>query len=385
MRWRRYRRQIALWYLRTFLRMNRASIRIRNIFWRRSILLGRSVLRPFHRYSRFLGFWKASAAAAVAENPVVVISSDLPGLVGASRAARRLRRPHMHDCHELYLESTALTRTDRYLLRRHERRHMRRADTVLAVNRSIANEYRRRYGLRRVRVIRNCAQRPAQFAPVEIRDLAQLPRSSRVLLYQGGFSRGRGLDVVLAGLAQLPQDVALVLLGYGPLEESLRSQANGLGITSRFRILPAVPPDELLPVTASATLGVIPYQPVSLNNYFCLPNKIYEYTAVGVPVIASDLPELRKIAVTAGCGITYNSYDPSSFAAATMSMLDPVTYASTRRSAELYGHHHHWGLERLRLEDAVAQLHPLPQPLSESPAFVSDQGDERAQLRPAVA
>src|SRR5690606_15785703 len=102
-----------------------------------------------HRFSRFVAYWRASAHIVIGARPDLVVSSDLPGLVGANRAARALRRPHLHDCHELYLESTALSRLDKLLFRTFERRAMRRADAVVAVNRSIGAEYQRRYRLSR--------------------------------------------------------------------------------------------------------------------------------------------------------------------------------------------------------------------------------------------
>lgn len=351
-------RWLQLLAIRWVRRTGRAVVRLRNAGWRVLVRTVRSALRPFHRFSRFLAYWQASSEVAVAAAPDLVVSSDLPGLVGASRAARRLRRPHVHDCHELYLESTALTRLDRWLFRRYERRHMRRADLVLAVNHSIATEYRRRYRLRRVRVVRNCAQLPVRLQPVSLRDLARLPARSSVVLYQGGFSPGRGLDVLIDGVSRLPAQVALVLLGFGSLEEELRRQAAARGIADRFRILPAVRPEDLLAVTASATVGVIPYQPVSRNNYFCLPNKVFEYTAVGVPIIAADLPELRKIAVGAGCGVVFDSYDPGSFTAAANDLLQPHAYERAKAAAGRYGMENHWDVERRRFETALARVMP---------------------------
>jgi len=306
----------------------------------------KGVLRPWHRTSRFFAFWRESARRGVELAPDLVVSSDLPGLVGAGRIARRLGIPHLHDCHELYLESTSFRPIERRVLSPVERRYIRRADSVLAVNQSIALAYGQRYGREPV-VVRNCASRLA--ADPEVRDLrvlAGLPSSARVVLYQGGFSVGRGLEVCVASVAELPVDVHLVLLGFGPLREELVEQADALGVADRVHVLDAVPPEELASCTISATVGLMPYQPVSQNNFLALPNKIFEYTAAGVPIVVSDFPELRRVAVDAGCGDVYDPFDPGSLAAALRRVLEPMRYLQHRTAARVFGSVNVWEKER---------------------------------------
>lgn len=312
-------------------------------------------LRRVSRVESFFRFWAGSEAVVRRLAPDVVVSSDLPGLVGASRAARSLGIRQVHDCHELYLESTSFKRWEQRLLAPIERRHMRRTAAVVAVNRSIAEEYDQRYGIL-PRVVRNCASPPSADSPErDIRDLAGIPAGTRVVLYQGGFGVGRGLDVALAAMRDVPSDIHLVMLGYGPLEAHLRSTAAELGLGDRVHIVPAVPPEELLSYTASADAGLIPYQPVSKNNYYSLPNKCFEYTSVGVPLIVSDLPELRRVAVDGGCGVTYDSYDPASLSVAISKVMHPSMHQTFRLGAEAFGAANSWEREREVLVGAFSE------------------------------
>jgi glycosyltransferase involved in cell wall biosynthesis len=234
-----------------------------------------------------------------------------------------------------------------------ERRWLRRADSVVAVNESIALEYGRRYGRVPV-VVRNCASRLEEDLPVrDLRLLAGLPETAQVVLYQGGFSAGRGLEVCVAAAADLPADTHLVLLGFGPLRETLVELAGTLGVTDRVHVLDAVPPEELAACTVSATVGLMPYQPVSRNNQLALPNKVFEYTAVGVPIVTSDLPELRRIAVDAGCGEVYDPFDATSLATALRRVLDPTEHERYRSAARAFGRTNVWENER---EILVAEL-----------------------------
>jgi glycosyltransferase involved in cell wall biosynthesis len=316
-------------------------------------------LRPTHTIETYLSFWRRSQQHAEAHAPDLLVSSDLPGLVGANRASRRLGVGHYHDCHELYLESTHITRLERRVLGPYERAHMRRASFVVAVNQSIAGEYEARYGVRPT-VVRNCADAPAGGEVRDLRRLAGLGLEDRVLLYQGGFVHGRGLDVCVAALSRLPEDVHLVMLGYGPLEHQLREWATEHGVSDRLHVVSAVPPEELLSYTASATVGLVPYQPISRNNHYTLPNKIFEYTSVGLPVVASDLPELRRVVVDHGCGAVFDPYDPEAQAAALRDVLRPTWLPVHQAAARRFGAANTWQLERRIAVDGISRLLPVP-------------------------
>lgn len=317
----------------------------------------RRVLLTTNRTQRFHVFWRESERLIRGYAPDLVVSSDLPGLVGASRAARHLGIQQLHDCHELYLESTSFTWYERLILAPIERKHMRRAARVVAVNVSIADEYGERYGVRPT-VVRNCAHRPEVHEVRDLRPLAGLEPDADVVLYQGGFSIGRGLDVCVAAMVEAPASAHLVLLGYGPLAAELLELARTHGVADRVHVLGAVPPSELLAYTASATVGLIPYQPVSKNNFYSLPNKIFEYTSVGVPVVASDLPELRRIAVDAGCGVVYDPYDPQSLAKALRTVLESDHLVGLRAAAERFGEENSWEVERQVLVTAFTEICP---------------------------
>src|SRR5699024_2428979 len=256
-----------------------------------------------------------------------------------SIAARRLGVPHLHDCHELYLESTTLRPYERTVLWPIEKAYLRRADTVVIVNRTIRDEYERRYGVRGT-VLRNAA--PAvpedlRAAPMDIRTLAGIGRDAKVVLYQGGLVPGRGLDVCVRAAAHFEDGVHLVFIGKGKSHDELTALADEAGVTDRVHFLPAVEPGELPAYTVAADVGLIPYQPVSRNNEYALPNKAFEYTGAGIPFVASDLAELRRIAETAGCGEVYDPYDPRQLAAAVRTVLDPERYPTYRRNAEAFG------------------------------------------------
>ena len=86
--------------------------------------------------------------------------------------------------------------------------------------------------------------------------------------------------------------------------------------------MPAVPPDELLGWVAAADVVAMPIQPSTLNHRLTTPNKLFEAMAVGVPVVASDLPGMAPIVRETGCGVVCDPTDPAAIAAAIASILD---------------------------------------------------------------
>ncbi|MBE1523397.1 glycosyltransferase involved in cell wall biosynthesis [Nesterenkonia lutea] len=251
----------------------------------------------------------------------------------------------------MYLESTSFKGYEKRLLQPIEALFMRRADSVVVVNQSIRDVYRDRYGVEGT-VLRNCGPAVPQDtldSPVDIHQLLDLPRGASIVLYQGGLAQGRGLDVLVAASADFPEGAHTVLVGSGRERESLGRQVEELGLVDRVHFIPAVLPHELAGYTAAAAVGVIPYQPVSTNNFLALPNKVFEYTGAGIPFVASDLPELRRIARDEGCAAVYDPFDPQGLAAAVTKILTPSDREMYRRAAAEFGRCNTWERERLIL------------------------------------
>ena len=51
-------------------------------------------------------------------------------------------------------------------------------------------------------------------------------------------------------------------------------------------------------ITPAGELGIIPYQSIDLNSRYCTPNKLFDFIVAGLPILANDLPELRKFVRT---------------------------------------------------------------------------------------
>src|SRR5690606_40482492 len=68
-----------------------------------------------------------------------------------------------------------------------------------------------------------------------------------------------------------------------------------LQLEQPVRFIPTVALPELPSYTASADIGVQPIENTCLNHYTTDSNKLFEYVQAGLPVVASDLPEIRRV------------------------------------------------------------------------------------------
>ncbi|HLO34785.1 MAG TPA: glycosyltransferase [Candidatus Deferrimicrobium sp.] len=244
--------------------------------------------------------WAGSAAAAAPPSDVQH-GHDLSGLEAAGRARRRLGGRLVYDSHEVFVEagSAALrSRVIKSLLSRSERAWSRGAVALVTVNDSVARELGRRLRPARTVVVHNAPERwdPPATPPDLIRAATGIPAASPITLYHGGFSAHRGLEELAAAILEPRMDrVHAVYLGYGAMRQDLDRLAADARFGGRLHVLDAVPSGDLGRWIASADVGVMVIQPSTLNHRLSTPNKLFECLAAGIPVVASDFPEMRSI------------------------------------------------------------------------------------------
>lgn len=226
----------------------------------------------------------------------VVVAHDLPMLAVGRALAAEFKARLVYDSHELYCEQE-FARWQKKTWAAIEQRHIHACDRVITVNPSIARELEKRYALEKVFVIHN-AERVGPL-PERSRYLHErfgIARDQRILLFQGGLSAGRNLTELVQAMTGLESsNIHLVILGNGQMARELQRIVARQGLEKRVHFHPAVPQAQLLSITRSADAGIIPYQAICLNNYYCTPNKLFEFISAGLPILASDLPELRRL------------------------------------------------------------------------------------------
>ena len=307
----------------------------------------------------------ARAAAATAERvaraaggdlPLVLHAHDLRGLAAAVAARDRIGRGEIvYDSHEIFVEAGEHAERPgraRHALRALERRLAASAVALVTVNEALAERLGPALGIKRVVVVRNCPPRwtPPADGTDRLRGATGIPAAAPILLYHGGLAPGRGIDTLIAAVREPGlEDAHLVFLGFGPWAARVRALAAQRSSAGRVHVLPPVPPDELLEWVAGADVAVAPIEPTTLNHRLSTPNKVFEALAAGVPVVASDFPQLRAIVDGLGdgpLGAVADPRDPHAVAAAVRSILDAdAPGRATLRARCLAAAHARWNWE----------------------------------------
>ena len=302
------------------------------------------------RFLRFYlkAFWRAMRAKAE-----VVHAQDLYSLPVAYAAAKRHGAALIYDSHEYYLGMGSLVgrRFERSIWALVERVFIGKADRVITVGDAIADILRARYNIRRPVVVRNCPVFSRSGRSDALREWLGIPKSVAILLYQGGIQRGRGLFMILESLRRV-ENCCFVALGDGHILDEVRGAARRLGLADRTFFPGSVPLQDLMRYTVSADVGICLIENTCLSYYYSLPNKLFEYMMVGLPMVVSDFPEMSKVVREAQAGLLVDPENPAEISDAIRRLLNDADLRRTisrqgLRAAEVK---YNWERESSKLE-----------------------------------
>lgn len=249
-------------------------------------------------------FWTRAVREASGDlSPALVHAHSLASLPASVALARRAGVPLVYDAHELETERNVWPAPVKAVAKLVERALMPRVDAVLSVAGRIVDHYRDAYPstTRRYLLVRNFPMRRWRpgARPSPMREVLAIPEGDIIFLYLGAQGPNRGVETVLEVFSSAPPGRHAVFMGRGPLEGVIRDAA---ARTPAIHLLPPVRGEDVLTWAAGADAGLALFQGDALSHYYALPNKVLEATSAGLPVIASDFPEMRDFLTEHGAG-----------------------------------------------------------------------------------
>jgi glycosyltransferase involved in cell wall biosynthesis len=292
------------------------------------------------------------------ERPDAVHAHDA-AMLAPGRAAARGGAKLVYDSHELATGVPYHSRSWSGLVASVERLFVPRCDAVITVSDGIAERLQKRYGLcERPTVVRNLPDLPPPREGDGIEKLRPALRidAAPLVVHHGAVAADRGCESLLRSLQHLGDAHLLFLGAEGPYVDGLRRLTAELGLGSRVHFHAPVPLADLLSYSSQADVGVTLLEDTCENHRLALPNKAFEYVAAGIPVVASDLPELRGLIERHGIGWSADPADPVAVAGALREAIasrdDGELRARLGRAAEELS----WRRERARLLDLYERL-----------------------------
>lgn len=222
----------------------------------------------------------------------VLVANDLDTLAANYLASRIKRKPLVYDSHEYYTEVPELIGRPivKSIWTWLEKRFVPKVNAAYTVCDSIAEVYR---GLYKVdfKVVRNL---PVCSTDEKLEHTEKSTIQPKIILYQGALNLGRGIEATIRSM-QYIDGAELWLVGDGDLTAQLKQLVEELKLKAKVKFLGRLPISKLSEITCQSDLGISLEEDLGLNYRFSLPNKLFDYIQAGVPVLVSNLPEMRRI------------------------------------------------------------------------------------------
>ncbi len=189
-----------------------------------------------------------------------------------------------------------------------------------------------------------------------------LEKNGFIIGYAGSVNlEDKGLKQTMDALKELPGNMKFLVAGGGGKEEDLdkvKRYASEKEVQERVIFTGRVQSDVLLRYAATFDIGTVLYQPTSANQIAGVPNKLFDYMAIGVPMIVSNFPNMRKIVVEESrCGLAVDPTDISKISEAIMRLHDHPEEAKEKgeNGREKFENNYCWDVQKKKLIDS----HPI--------------------------
>ncbi len=202
----------------------------------------------------------------------------------------------IYDAHELESRKNGQSRVLSVATLLIERLCWPLVDLLVSVSPPILQWYADSLGAKRSVLVMNAPSdqhgpNSREFPPRYFHNRFRIAADRKVFVYLGIMGPGRGISLLLEAFGCRSCKADLVFVGYGDVM--------GVGDAARrlpnIHLHPPVPHDQVVSIIQGADYGICLIEDVSLSDRLCLPNKLFEYAFAGLPVLASDLPEIRRV------------------------------------------------------------------------------------------
>jgi glycosyltransferase involved in cell wall biosynthesis len=251
----------------------------------------------------------------------VIVSNDLDTLFACTLLSKIKRVPLIYDSHEYFTESVGLQGRNR--VRAFwlwiERTCMPAVSKAYTVSQPIADAYKTKYKID-FKLVRNFPSSES-FTSSELNTFFH---GRTVILYQGVFNPNRGLEETIQAMHYLDDTYLFVLVGYGELEEKLKSLTNQLNLQHKVHFTGKLPYEKMMQFTYQADLGIALEAPVGKSFEYSLPNKVFDYIHASLPFISLGTPEVKKIIEQDEIGVIISNNQPETIASEIEKLLNDI-------------------------------------------------------------
>jgi glycosyltransferase involved in cell wall biosynthesis len=225
----------------------------------------------------------------------ILVANDLDTLLANFLVSKLKSIKLVYDSHEYFTEVPELVENPgkQKIWQTLEGLIFPKLKNCYTVNDSIAKMYMQKYGIL-VKVIRNVAPNFMSLAIKTREDLA-LPTDKFIIIIQGsGINKRRGAEEAVQAMNYI-EGALLLIIGSGDVIHDLKNLVREDELNDKVRFLPKMPYAEMMQYTMNGDLGLAIDHTDVLNHKLALPNKFFDYIQAEIPILATDITEVRAI------------------------------------------------------------------------------------------
>ncbi len=287
-----------------------------------------------------------------------LLSNDLDTLLPNFLVSRLKSKPLVYDSHEFYTGVPELQSRPRVqkIWTRIEKFIFPKLKHVFTVNQSIADLYKNLYG-NSIEVVRNVPFKKVR--PQVTKKEMGLPEGKKIILMQGaGINIDRGAEEMVEALKIVNSDQYLFLIvGSGDVLPSLKEMVKRYKMEDKVVFTGKVPMDEVVRYTVLADVGITMDKDTNVNYRYSLPNKLFDYIQCGVPVLATNLVEIRNIIEKYKVGEVISNSDPLYLSKTMVDFLNNESkLAEYKKNALTAAEELCWEKEKIKFEQVISNV-----------------------------
>ena len=206
-----------------------------------------------------------------------------------------------YDAHELESKKNGQTKLMSWGTLFIEKKCWRSVDLLISVSESILEWYEKNLGKKKKVLILNSPEisdsykstnKPTLYKKKYFHNFYGIPDQTMIFLYLGFLTSGRGIEKIINAFNSDKISSHVVFVGFGDMKDIILLASKN---NNKIHYHKAVKHDDVVDISRNADFGLCLIENVSLSDYYCLPNKLFEYAFSGLPVLASDFPELSNV------------------------------------------------------------------------------------------
>jgi glycosyltransferase involved in cell wall biosynthesis len=267
-------------------------------------------------FLKILLFWFKTARYIRSLDFEYIHCNDLDTLGVIFFLPRSFRSKIVYDAHELFPEHHARDRVKYYIWNRLEQYLITKASHVIVPELNRGEYIKKKYGLKSILHVINNFPEYTEVEALDIRSKLNLA-GKKIVCFHGVIQPDRYIEHLIEAMRLLSEEYVLILIGYayGSYLSVLKEQGKRLGVEKRIIFYGKVAAKEIVSVIGQADVGVALYRNDGINNFFCAPNKVFDYLMAGVKVVTNDYPSLQMLK-NLGCAELVKDCDPPAIAGA---------------------------------------------------------------------